>query len=175
MSGVLHELRQHVAMSSADWSQTRSDAWIYGVIVGWDLGPDDDPVFDEPAMPDIAARFNLTDEQVTELRRLHDEFEALLRRGDERPPANQHTNTAIPFDSRKAAPMPGPNPSRVFTVDDLENLLKPTEHGQYAEKGYNDDFNDGVRAVIDLFEDHLPSPLIHGEQWTLTLRREGEA
>jgi hypothetical protein len=71
--------------------------------------------------------------------------------------------------------MTDPTPSRVFSAGDIESLLKPTEHGRYAEKGYNDDFNDGVRAVIDLFEDRLPSPLTHGEQWTLTLRREGEA
>ena len=40
-------------------------------------------------MPDIAARFNLTDEQVTELRRLHDEFEALL--ADEQQPTTTDT------------------------------------------------------------------------------------
>lgn len=80
MSGVLTELRHRVSMSSADWSQSKSDAWLYGVIVGWDLKPDDDPEHDESAMTDIAARHDLTDAQVAELRRLHDEFEALLHR-----------------------------------------------------------------------------------------------
>jgi hypothetical protein len=89
MSCVLTELRQHVAMSSADWSRSKSDAWIYGVIVGWDLKADDDPEHDESAMPDIAARFNLTDEQVSELRRLHHEFEALLT--DEQQPTTTDT------------------------------------------------------------------------------------
>jgi hypothetical protein len=167
MSGVLAKLRQHVAMSSADWSQSKSDAWIYGVIVGWDLKPEDDPKFDGSAMPDIARRHNLTNEQVAELRRLHDEFEALLSR-------EQQPNTTGTSAGEQRT-MTDPTPSRVFTAADLENLLRPTDHGSYAVAGYNDSFNDGVRAVIDLFEGRLPSPLMHGEQWTLTLRQEGEA
>ena len=169
MSGVLTELRQHVATSSADWSRSKSDAWIYGVIVGWDLKSDDDPEHDESAMPHVATRHGLTDEQITELRRLHDEFEALLGR-------EEHTNpTDTGAGTGEQRTMTGTTPSRVFTADDLENLLLPTEHGSYAVASYNDYFNDGVRAVIDLFEDRRPSPLVHGEQWTLTLRREGEA
>ena len=34
----------------------------------------------------------------------------------------------------------------------LEDLIKPTQHGRYAEKDYNDDFNDGVYEAINFLE-----------------------
>ncbi len=116
MSGVLTELRQRVSMSSADWSRSKSDAWIYGVIVGWDLKPDDDPEHDESAMPTIAARFNLTDEQVAELRRLHVEFDTLI----------QQEEAAQPQRSSTEAPDVGTEPAAVFIV----TLTESTDPGR---------------------------------------------
>lgn len=35
----------------------------------------------------------------------------------------------------------------------LENLKRPTQHGRYAETGYNDVFNDGVDDAITIVEE----------------------
>ena len=40
-------------------------------------------------------------------------------------------------------------------LQQIDDLKKPTEHGRYAETGYNDHFNDGVDAAYDLI-DSLP-------------------
>lgn len=37
-------------------------------------------------------------------------------------------------------------------IEQIENLILPTESGRYAEVGYNDHFNDGVYAVQELIE-----------------------
>lgn len=66
----LKALESTVTFSSMDWGEARDTAWIYGIVCGWD---EDDPE-EESAMPELAAKFGWTDEQVTRLRALHAEF-----------------------------------------------------------------------------------------------------
>ncbi|UDL16008.1 hypothetical protein QEH42_gp210 [Microbacterium phage Pumpernickel] len=42
-------------------------------------------------------------------------------------------------------------------VQSIENLKRPTEHGRYAEAGYNDHFNDGLDAAVEAIEAHFSS------------------
>lgn len=35
----------------------------------------------------------------------------------------------------------------------IDQVSKPTEHGRYAEAGYNDHFNDGLEAAFDALEE----------------------
>lgn len=58
-----------------DWSAYKRDAWVYGIVVGWD---EEKPLKGETgreAMADLAAKFNWTDEDVARLRRLHKRFD----------------------------------------------------------------------------------------------------
>lgn len=57
--------------SARDWASSSEDAWLYGVIVGWD---------DEEA-PDVskelAQKFGWSEESVERLRRLHEKMQKL--------------------------------------------------------------------------------------------------
>jgi len=64
-------------------------------------------------------------------------FQALQR---EREEAKAALTTAVADDRRKI-------------LAALAELTKPTQSGRYAEKGYNDDFNDGLNAAIDYIEE----------------------
>lgn len=68
----LRALNDLLAFSSRDWGEERDTAWLWGIICGWD-GDEGD----ESAMPEVAAAFGWTDEQVEQLRALHHSFEAL--------------------------------------------------------------------------------------------------
>ncbi len=60
-----------MAFDSRDWSARSSDAWLYGLLCGWDC--DDVRDHDEDcreAMSEIAARFGWSQEEVARLRRL---------------------------------------------------------------------------------------------------------
>lgn len=76
MANVLQELRNMMAFSSKDWAEEKEGAFLYAVILGWDPGEDEPE--EESAMPEIAAKFNLSDEQVAKLRILHKEFQTVL-------------------------------------------------------------------------------------------------
>lgn len=69
----LEALHDSVAFSSMDWGEARDVAWIYGIVCGWDA----DDADEESAMPEVAAKFGWTGEQVARLRALHASFEAL--------------------------------------------------------------------------------------------------
>jgi len=55
-----------VAFCSRDWSQNKRDAWIYGIVCGW-----------EDAIEDVAQDHNWTPEAVKRLEMLHEQFEGL--------------------------------------------------------------------------------------------------
>ena len=67
-------LNRTLATSSRDWGEDRADAWIYGVVCGWD-DPRMDP--DGEAMAELAKRHDWSPEEVARLRRLHAAFDAL--------------------------------------------------------------------------------------------------
>lgn len=76
MVNVLQELKNMMAFSSKDWAEEKEGAFLYAVILGWDPGEDEPE--EESAMPEIAAKFNLSDDQVAKLRTLHKEFQTVL-------------------------------------------------------------------------------------------------
>lgn len=59
-----------LAFDPRDWSINRRDAWLWGIICGWDS---DDP--NEDPMSEVAARHGWNDETVAQLRLLHEQFE----------------------------------------------------------------------------------------------------
>lgn len=74
----LESLHSALVTSSQDWGEARDFAWIYGVVVGWDPDPGDQPDADEAfAMADLAQRHGWTPAEVARLRRLHAQYEAL--------------------------------------------------------------------------------------------------
>ena len=60
-----------LAGAPRDWSVNKRDAWIWGIVCGWDAG----------AMVDVQARHRWSDETVERLKRLHSRFVALVRSG----------------------------------------------------------------------------------------------
>lgn len=55
-----------LAFNSRDWAGNKADAWIYGIVLGWD---DDHPETD--AMAEVAAEVGWDEYDVARLRRLH--------------------------------------------------------------------------------------------------------
>lgn len=76
----LEAIRTLIALDSRDWTQDRGDAWLYGIVLGWDAKPDDH-LDDVGAMDLIAARHRWDDETVARLRILHERFKATLPPG----------------------------------------------------------------------------------------------
>jgi hypothetical protein len=72
-------LRYLVAFDSRDWADNRADAWLYGIVIGWD--PAIDEADEESSMPDVAARHGWDAETVARLRILHKRFKATLPPG----------------------------------------------------------------------------------------------
>jgi hypothetical protein len=68
-------LKDAIALSVDDWSESRSMAWVYGIVLGWDNDEPDDPE-DFGAMDEIAEKFGWTPNQVERLRELHRRFNA---------------------------------------------------------------------------------------------------
>lgn len=68
----LDSLHSCLVFSPRDWSNCKRDAWIYGIIVGWDGDGVCEPA--DSAINEIAARFNWPEEEVARLRRLHDRY-----------------------------------------------------------------------------------------------------
>ncbi|NYD39920.1 hypothetical protein [Nocardioides panaciterrulae] len=67
-------LRRLLAFNSRDWAQDRADAWLWGVVLGWDA--DENEVGEESAMDEVAARHGWDASEVARLRRLHAQFAA---------------------------------------------------------------------------------------------------
>lgn len=56
-------LHAAICTTSRDMGEAKLDAWVYGVVVGWDS-----------AMPELAAKFGWTEETQARLRQLHEVF-----------------------------------------------------------------------------------------------------
>lgn len=74
----LDALSQTLCFASNDWGASRAEAWIYGIVVGWDN--EDDPA-DTAAMDELAGKYRWSPEQVERLRTLHTRFVALAASG----------------------------------------------------------------------------------------------
>jgi hypothetical protein len=55
-----------VACSSRDWSKARGDAWLYGIIRGWD----------DDSIAELAPRWEWNEDDVARLKRLHARYKA---------------------------------------------------------------------------------------------------
>lgn len=58
-------LRFRVATDSRDWAQDASSAWIYGIIIGWDI----------PALAELSIKFGWKEKQWETLIALHEDFD----------------------------------------------------------------------------------------------------
>jgi hypothetical protein len=67
-----------IAFSSADWGADKRQAWVYGIILGWDR--DDDG--EETAMGELAAKFGWDEANVARLRKYHKAIAALRKEGN---------------------------------------------------------------------------------------------
>lgn len=65
-------LRDLLAFSSRDWGAVKGDAWLWGIVFGWD-NEDDEPD-EESAMPELAKQHGWDEADVARLRRLHANF-----------------------------------------------------------------------------------------------------
>lgn len=69
-TNALESIENVLAFSSRDWSVDKRDAWLWGIVYGWD-----DP--DSPdAMEEVVALHGWTPEEVARLRGLHADFVA---------------------------------------------------------------------------------------------------
>lgn len=66
VSPAVASLKTAVATSSRDWAATPGDAWIYGVVIGWD----------DASLTELAARFGWKQATLDYLAALHDAMEA---------------------------------------------------------------------------------------------------
>ena len=64
-----------LAFNSRDWSLDKADAWLWGIVFGWD--DETDPA--ESAMPDVARRHGWDEHDVARLRRLHARWVEMTR------------------------------------------------------------------------------------------------
>lgn len=70
-------LRSAMAFDSRDWSADRADAWLWGIVMGYDGDPDD-PADTDGAWAVVAARHDWTEQTLARLRILHERFKATL-------------------------------------------------------------------------------------------------
>lgn len=75
---VFDNLQTLVALNSRDWSADRADAWLYGVICGWN----DDPAEETDGMETlraIGAQHQWSDARIEQLSGLHRQWSAAKR------------------------------------------------------------------------------------------------
>lgn len=77
---VLDSLARTLAFSSRDWGTNPRDAWLWGVLNGWDA---DEPG-EESAMDEMARAHGWGEATVDRLRQFHSTVLALIRYGAER-------------------------------------------------------------------------------------------
>ena len=70
MEGVIYpsdplvSLRKTIIFSPKDWSQDKSDAWIYGVVIGWD----------DEVLKELSIKFNWSQHHINRLKLLNNKF-----------------------------------------------------------------------------------------------------
>lgn len=66
----LDRLHNTIVFDSRDWSNTTVDAWIYGIVVGWD----------DASLLDLQEKFNWPVATVCMLKAMHEEYQLLKNR-----------------------------------------------------------------------------------------------
>jgi len=74
----IEALRDACAHTAKDMTEDRTDAWIYGIVLGWDDDPDQ-PSSGINVLDEVADQHGWTPEQRDRLRRLHHAFNQLDR------------------------------------------------------------------------------------------------
>lgn len=67
-------LRDLLAFSSRDWAAVKGDAWLWGIVFGWD----DAEGTECDAMDDVAAKHGWDAHDIARLRNLHENFDRLV-------------------------------------------------------------------------------------------------
>lgn len=74
MGDPMNALHDAIVFNSRDFATTKFEAWIYGIVVGWDDEDDDgderDATGEGSAMNSVAAKVGWTEQNVAHLRRL---------------------------------------------------------------------------------------------------------
>jgi len=79
LRAAIKSTRLVMATSSRDWGESRGDAWLYGIYLGWDREPDEGEEDDgETAMTELATRHRWPDTEVARLRSLKAAVDALM-------------------------------------------------------------------------------------------------
>lgn len=65
--GAKESIHNTIVFDSKDYSISRRDAWIYGIVVGWD----------DASLVELQQKHKWTDLDVERLNKLHAEFKAL--------------------------------------------------------------------------------------------------
>jgi hypothetical protein len=68
LTEALNSIYDCMVFDARDWAAGRRDAWLWGVLVGWD--PDEDGDTDD-AMSEIAAKYGWSEADVARVRRLN--------------------------------------------------------------------------------------------------------
>lgn len=67
ISNPLESIHGVIVFSSKDWSLSADDAWIYGVVVGWD----------EPSLVELQKKHRWQDGEVFRLKELHEKYKKM--------------------------------------------------------------------------------------------------
>lgn len=59
-----------MSTSARDWGGNKEDAWIWGIVVGWD----------GPSLNELQFKFGWTDAEIKRLTKLHSEFDTAHQR-----------------------------------------------------------------------------------------------
>jgi hypothetical protein len=78
IADVLDSLARTLAFSSRDWGANARDAWLWGILIGWDA---DEPG-EESAMYEMARSHGWSEATIARLRGLHDVVLAVVEKGD---------------------------------------------------------------------------------------------
>lgn len=74
-SDAMQSLRNTIVFDSKDYSASRRDAWVYGIVVGWD----------GPSMRSLKTKFSWDDADVSRLRKLRAAWRAQERKNERKP------------------------------------------------------------------------------------------
>lgn len=72
---ALDAITSLIAFSSRDWGMNKGDAWLYGIVLGWDDSETDTDT--GSAMIELSRAHNWSDKDVARLRRLHTDWESI--------------------------------------------------------------------------------------------------
>lgn len=79
MSNLFRSMHDMMNFSSKDWALEKEDAWLYGIVVGWDADDPDDPD-DSSCMLELQRHHGWSDEAIVKLRRFRQEWLAIQKK-----------------------------------------------------------------------------------------------